>query len=187
MPKHPEFTAYGLTEREIRYAMSKTNSNTQAAEFLNVSYPTWRKYARMYLDKETGKTLFELHKNIGQKGIQKRRVGRFKSKEFNEARDWLEKVLNGEQKAPATWKYKYFLLREGLYQEECMECGFNERRITDYKVPLLLCYKDGNSKNGHRDNIIFVCYNCYFLTIGNKWGVPQKPKFDIPKDFSWTV
>lgn len=185
MAKHPPFKGYNLTEREIRYAMSKTNSNLEAAQFLNISYDTWKKYAKLYKDEETGKNLFELHKNLGLRGKAKTRVGRFKKKEFNEAKEWLQDVLSGKHRAPATWKFKYFLLREGFFQEECMECGFNERRVTDYKVPLLLCFKDGNYKNGHIDNIIFVCYNCYFLTIGNKWGVPQKPKFEIPKDFTW--
>ena len=31
--------------------------------------------------------------------------------------------------------------------EECSVCKFHERRVSDYKMPLLLNFKDGNKKN----------------------------------------
>ena len=40
---------------------------------------------------------------------------------------------------------------------------FNERRVLDTKVPLVLNHKDGNKKNWHLDNLEFLCYNHAFL------------------------
>ena len=57
-----------LTESQIRYAMYNTYSNQQAARFLNLAYNTYKKYAKSYIDTETGLTLFQLHlkKSSGQ-------------------------------------------------------------------------------------------------------------------------
>ena len=57
-----------LTEAVIRNAMKHTQSNFQAARYLNVTIETYRKYARLYIDQESGKTLYELHKNNSGKG-----------------------------------------------------------------------------------------------------------------------
>jgi hypothetical protein len=45
-------------------------------------------------------------------------------------------------------------------------CGFSERRVTDYKVPLLMNFKDGSKCNYLLDNLELLCYNCYFLYVG---------------------
>ncbi len=39
------------------------------------------------------------------------------------------------------------LIHESLIKEECHCCKFNERRVVDYKVPLILNFKDNNKKN----------------------------------------
>ena len=63
--------AMNIAETEIRYAMEHTKSNSEAARFLKVSFNTYKKYSKMYIDRETGKTLFELHKNPYGVGISK--------------------------------------------------------------------------------------------------------------------
>jgi len=64
-------------------------------------------------------------------------------------------------------KIKYRLIHEGLLKEECACCEFKERRVADYKIPLILHFKDKNKKNYKLDNIQLLCYNCYFLTVGD--------------------
>jgi hypothetical protein len=66
-------------------------------------------------------------------------------------------------------------------EECCDSCGFEERRLTDHKIPLLLDFKDGDRTNFSLDNLRLLCFNCYFLQVGNiggrrpgprkKWGV----------------
>ena len=41
------------------------------------------------------------------------------------------------------------------------------RRVLDYKMPLLLHFKDNNKKNYRKENIELLCYNHYFLTVGD--------------------
>jgi hypothetical protein len=62
-------------------------------------------------------------------------------------------------------KVKRRLFQKGYLREECYVCGFHERRVTDYKIPLLLHFKDKNKKNYRLDNLQVLCYNHYFLMV----------------------
>lgn len=153
-----------LTEREIRYAMSQTKSNAEAARFLKVSFPTWKKYAKLYKDEETGKTLYELHKNQEGKGIHKysnHPWGKYVGIEG------LLDILAGKYPEYSGINLKKRLIKEGVFSEECQQCGFHERRFTDGTVPLILVFKDGNKRNYIKDNLELLCYNCFYLCVGD--------------------
>jgi hypothetical protein len=64
-------------------------------------------------------------------------------------------------------KLKNRLIQESYLQECCNKCQFQERRVSDYKVPLILNFKDGNKKNWSLENLELLCYNHYFLYVGN--------------------
>lgn len=148
-------TAYNLTESDIRFAMQHTKSNLGAARFLGISYPTYIRYAKMYIDSATNKTLYELHTKIGgSPGPRK-----FK----NSKKISMLDVLEGKVPTFPANQLKASVLREGLMIEECEYCGFNERRITDGSVPLVMIWKDGDFTNHIRDNLELCCYNHYFL------------------------
>lgn len=153
-------TAYNLTETEIRYAMANSNSNAAASRFLGIHIDTYRRYAKMYIDSESGKTLWELHRNYGGKGSSKKTLDR----EYNFVKTDIFEILDGKHPKYDKKKLAKRLIEEVIFPEECAMCGFNERRITDFKVPLILIWKDGNNKNHKKDNLEFLCYNCYFLT-----------------------
>lgn len=152
--------------------MSRTKSNRAAARYLGVDYHTYRKYAKLYDDPETGKTLFEIHLNPSGVGIHKFLTNKIKS---GEELPPLQKLLNGEIEVShfSIDKLKARLLYEGILLEECNHCGFKERRVVDYKVPLLINFIDKNKKNWKRENLELVCYNCYFLHVGNVWNESQ--------------
>ena len=149
--------AYHLTEREVRYAISCTNSNLDAANFLHISYATWKKYAKMYFDQETGKTLYDLHKNKGAKTSKKS-----KSVLTVDMKD----IFAGKHPKYDVNKLHFRLINEGHLEERCSLCGFCERRMSDYKVPILLTWKNGDKRDHRRENLEFVCYNCYALYYG---------------------
>jgi len=65
------------------------------------------------------------------------------------------------------------MIAEGFLKECCSVCGFNERRVLDYKMPLLLHFKDNNRKNYRPENLQLVCYNCYYLNIGDIFSAKQ--------------
>jgi hypothetical protein len=156
-----------LTEQDIRRAMVHTLSNKGAARYLKVSFPTYRLYATQYKDQETGKTLFELHSNRSGKGIRK-----FK-KDSTETS--ITEILadGGLHTSLSVEKLKSRLLYEGILAHECNKCKFSERRVTDYKVPLLLNFKDGFKSNWKVENLEMLCYNCYFLYIGDLFTKQQ--------------
>ncbi len=143
-------------------AMNKTKSVKAAARYLNCSYHHLKRYMKLYKDEETGLTLFDKHKNPHGKGIPK-----FLSSKGKEPAllDIIEGRIDASSFSPE--KIKYRLIAEGYLEEECSKCGFKERRVTDYKVPLILNFKDKNKKNYNKENIHFLCYNCYFLYIDN--------------------
>ena len=142
-------------------AMDKTKSVKAAARYLNCSYHHLKRYMKLYVDEETGKTLFDKHKNQQGKGIPK--FLRASGKE-PALMDIIEGKINPASFSPD--KLKYRLTTEGYLEECCGNCGFQEHRVTDHKVPLILHFKDKNKLNYRLENIQFLCYNCYFLFIG---------------------
>jgi hypothetical protein len=152
-----------LSKEQILAAMSQTLSNKAAARWMNVSYIHYKKWAKIYDATEEGyPNLFEQHKNQAGRGIPK-----FLSNSGKEPAllDIIEGRVDVSSFSPE--KIKYRLVTEGYLLEECNQCGFHERRVLDYKIPLLLHFKDKNKKNYRKENIEFLCYNCYFLTIGD--------------------
>lgn len=151
-----------LTEQQIRLAMKYTKSNRAAARYLNVSLPTYKLYAKMYLDKETGITLYDLHRNPYGKGIPKWRASEGDKIKLQEL---LKKGMSIE--SYSLEKLKTRLLYEKVITPACGKCGFHEERVLDYKIPLILSFKDGNKSNWLLENLEFLCYNCYFLYVGD--------------------
>ena len=112
------------------------------------------------------------------------------------------KFLNNSRKVPALMellegqvpmtnfnpdKVKKRLFEEGYLQEECSMCGFNERRLLDYKIPLLLHFKDNNKKNWRLENLEVLCYNHYFLTIGDIFSVKDEEQIETSRPLSKTT
>ena len=144
-----------LSKEMIVAAQANTKSNMAAARYLHVSYQHYKRYAKMY-------KLFENHKNQSGKGIPKFLKGTGKEPALL---DIIEGRVSAAHFSPA--KIKYRLIEEGYLSEQCSMCGFQERRVLDYKMPLLLHFKDNNKSNYSKDNIELLCYNHYFLTVGD--------------------
>ena len=136
-----------LLQSEIEDMQKQAQSAKHCARLLGVSYPTYKKYAKMY-------GVFENCKNEAGVGIHKLNKGR-KSHS-------LENILEGGNPSYPNWKLKKRLLETGYMPQVCANCGYDEPRVTDNKVPLLLDYMDGNRKNHKWDNLRMLCYNCWF-------------------------
>ena len=176
-----------LTKEDVERAIRNTNSNRMASRFLSVSVPNWKKWATTYMD-ESGVSYYERHLNKCGKGVTK----------VKNLKNALADVLSG--KLPP-WHMKKrdikeSLIIEGYFKEECNRCGFCERRNLDLRIPLLLFFKDLNKKNVQLNNMELVCYNCYFMTIGDVFdnrqiGVLESFEkrnstyidLDLPKEF----
>jgi hypothetical protein len=156
-----------LLKSDIERAMAMTKSNRSAARYLHVSYIHYKKYAKNFTD-ENGITLFDKHKNQSGKGISK-----FLSNKGKEPAlmDIIEGRVPIDSYTPE--KLKNRLIQESYLQECCAKCQFQERRVLDYKVPLILNFKDGNKKNWTLENLELLCYNHYFLYVGNIFTTKQ--------------
>ena len=175
---HRSKNAKFLSESEVRYAMSHTKSCAAAARFLSVSYETFRKYAKQYIDSETGKSLFEMHKNQPGVGIPLA----FSDRKSGHVYD-INDILAGKYPSYSKYTLKRRLIKEGIFEEKCFRCGFNERRITDNKVPIIMDYIDGDDSNHLKENIRFLCYNCYYLEVGNLFGYNRTKEHDISYEY----
>ena len=130
-----------LSKEQIVAAQSKTLSNMAAARYLHVSYQHYKRYAKLY-------KLFADHKNQSGKGIPKFLNN---GKKDPALLDIIEGRVNASSFSPA--KLKYRLIEEGY--------------LLDYKMPLLLHFKDNNKSNYSKENTELLCYNHYFLTVGD--------------------
>lgn len=157
MPK-----AKPIGKEMVLRAIKYTKSNRAAAKYLGVSYQHYRKWAKLYFLEEGGPSLLESHKNQHGIGIPKFLPN--KRREPNVA-DIVYTGRGWESFTPE--KIKTRLIAEAFLKDECYHCGFNERRVTDYKAPLLLHFKDGNKFNYLLENLELICYNCYFLYVAD--------------------
>jgi hypothetical protein len=160
-------TPLNLTETQIRYAMKNSKSNSSAARFLNVSFTTYQKYSKLYKDDDTGKTLYELHKNQKGEGVKKA---------YNVTKGIyaLQDILDGKYPDYGVHFLKKRLINNADNMEdfphECHECGYSEKRITDDSIPLVLDHMDDDWTNHKKENLRFLCYNCYHNLRGNLRG-----------------
>lgn len=168
------------SKEDLLRAMKVTKSIRAAARYLNCSYQHIKPYFKSYrLDDNdpNSPTLFEIHKNQVGKGIPKFLKNHGKEPD-------LQKLLSGElyTESYSIDKFKQRLIAEAILAEECSYCGFKEQRVSDYRVPLLLNFKDYNKRNWKRDNIEFLCYNCYFLLVGDIFTSKQIQGIEDYKD-----
>lgn len=139
-----------LLKKDIEYAQLNTMSHKAAAEFLDVAFTTYKKYAKAYSLYDT-----EFKNQVGR-GIKKTRVRGIHG---------LEDILAGKHPG-----YDRTLLKERLIAAAyipciCRYCGFTKVR-PDGRGPFVLDYIDDNRQNLQRDNLALVCYNCTYLTTG---------------------
>jgi hypothetical protein len=143
-----------LLESQIKAAQEKSRSAFEAARTLGVSYNTYKKYAKLY-------GLFEDLKNPYGIGIEKAK--KIKNKKYH-----IDDLIAGKHIRYPLHKFKNKLFDSGYVPKVCGSCGFGEERVTDGKMPLLIDFLDGNLNNRVLDNIRPLCYNCFFLLVGDR-------------------
>jgi hypothetical protein len=163
-----------ILRADVERAVKNTKSNRAAARYLGVDIKTYKKYASKYTD-ENGNNLYEYHNNKSAVGVPKYTVGLPSSSQLI---DIMEGRLDKNFISHKVFKNR--LISEGFIKEECSRCGYHEKRVLDEKVPIILHYVDGNKKNWKLENIQFLCYNCYFLCVGD---VFEKKQIEAMEDY----
>ena len=115
MPKQGinPFRGAPIPKSRIESAISRSLSMKAAARELNVSYNTFKKYAKMY-------GLFEA--NVGGKGVY-RDTGNFGAK--------IEDLMKGAHPNYPHWKLQEKLFQGGFLEECCSNCGYEQKRDND--------------------------------------------------------
>ena len=150
-----------LAKNRIEWAINETQSMKQAARLLRVAYNTFKKYAKMY----------ELFHPVDSRGIKK--VGRVGVKPPE-----LQAIFAGEHPAYSQSRLQERCIKEGYLAESCSYCNYNEMRVSDLTVPLILDYMDDDSTNKELSNLRLLCYNCFYLLKGTrlKTAIPKNVK-----------
>jgi hypothetical protein len=119
----------------------------QAADYLNVSYNSFRKYAEMY-------ELWNPRKS--SKGIRRSHSGRLTHD--------IGKILRGEH--PSPYRESTLLMkgiREGYFNACCSNCNADYSHIHGKKLPpLIIDFLDTNPQNTKQENIRVLCFNCVY-------------------------
>jgi hypothetical protein len=144
-----------LLKSQIEEAQRNTNSNRQAAIWLNVSYERYKRYAKIY-------GLFDQHANPLGLGTTKGFASRPSSVS-------LRDIFANKHPHYSMIRLKWRMVARGMLTEACGMCGFCEKRVTDNKMPLMLTFKN-KLHDYTRANLWLLCYNCMFLTTGAPWA-----------------
>ena len=152
-PGRPRFN---ISEQEILYAMEWTDSNKEAAKFLRIDISVYNRFAKLYTQAD-GKTLYDAHRGKAKRGLVSK-----KNPTLSE-RARLIQILKGERHLRKVPALKAKLLKYNILPDYCSQCGYNERRLTDYSVPLKLFFTDGDVTNNKLENLELLCHNCYYL------------------------
>jgi hypothetical protein len=158
-----------LMQSEIQEALDNSTSAKKAARRLGVSYPTFKKYTRLY----------GIHKTPGWP-IKKKPAGKSEKSpnDPHKGKYPIEEIFKGNHPDFPIYRLKDKLIRSGFKKPVCEQCGYFERRLTDGKLPLLLNFEDGNSKNHNLENLRLLCYNCTFIC--GKGYISRGPKIFDP-------
>lgn len=164
-----------LMQSQIENAMKVTRSNRAAAEYLRVSFNLYKKFAKAYKN-DQGISLYEAHTNQSGRGISKVHPS---NKRFT-----LDDILLGKHPQYPSEKLFRRLIVSGYIEERCKHCGYCQKRPTDLKAPLLLNHIDGDDTNHKATNLEILCYNCYFVLVGNirkNMSALMKDHYDRPE------
>lgn len=170
-----------INQSDIEYALKLKKSINGAAKYLHLSYTTLRKYTKQMhpIEDPAGilppRSLFEIYTN--PKGIGIHKPKRTNIEKFGVS---FDDVISGKYPKFPRSKIMPRLFSHGYKQPICEKCGFSEERVTDYKVPLMVNYKDDDKTNFLLSNLEILCYNCYFLWAGDVLRTGYKKKKSTP-------
>ena len=157
--KNP-FRSKPIPKSRIEWAIRSTLSIRAAAQYLGVSYNTFKKYAIMY-------ELFEQNKNQSGKGITTKGNSGWGVK--------IQDLFDGKHPNYPHWKLQERVVRDGYLKQECNNCGYDDYREKDMRGPYLINFLDGDSSNYALENLYLLCYNCFFIVkpTGRMLTTPQ--------------
>jgi len=135
-----------MTDEKIIKAAKDFPTMAQAAESLGISFKVFKRRALQ---------LGVYNPNRGGKGVPARRA-------YDKIP--LKEILDGKHPTYQSRKLKLRLLKEGIFKDECYECGWNKKRIGDDFTTCELHHVNGNPRDHKLENLTILCPNCHSLT-----------------------
>lgn len=171
--------AFHFTESELRYGMQSCRNVAELSAFFKVGPTTVVRYLQQYYDHEHGMSLYDLFKKQKRERSKDKKLNRKPQLSPNNAP--ISDIISGKHPKYNHEKLQNRLILEGYLIEQCNICGFKGRRITDYKIPLKLAWKNKDTQDHRLENLELVCYNCYFMYYGEILARRYKPHTDVYK------
>lgn len=138
-----------ILKSEIEESQRGAVNMAAAARKMGISQCTYKKYAKLY-------NLWNPHPCLkGKRSIHDPERGKFP----------IARIITGEfngHPSVTDWMVKDKLIRSGIKELKCEQCGLSERRTGDNKVPLLLNHIDDDGSNFKLENLKLLCLNCTF-------------------------
>lgn len=76
----------------------------------------------------------------------------------------LKDILDGKFPLYQSRKLRLRLIDEGIFKDECYECGWSKKRPDEKYSTCELHHKNGNPRDHSLENLIILCPNCHSLT-----------------------
>ena len=131
-----------ISKEEFVTTCTRSESMRKAAIQLDLSFTTFRKYARQ----------FGCYKpNMGLRGFHRPKES------FP-----LEKILDGQHPSYQSGHLRRRLIEAGLKENKCETCGISS--WNDQPICIELHHIDGASTNHRLENLMMVCPNCHSQT-----------------------
>ena len=137
-----------MTDKEFIDTVEGCQSMAYASKLVGMSYRTIR---------EKAKKLGCFKPNQRGKGVNKpRKEGLGKIP--------LSEILEGKQPQYNVFRLKTRLIREGILEDKCSVCNWNERVEGSEFSSCELDHINGNSLDHRLENLRILCPNCHSLT-----------------------
>jgi hypothetical protein len=165
-----------LYEHEIKHVVfnvPEINSNRDGCRYLNVSFPRWKKYAKLYINKDLNKSYFQIlldksNKRKGERVKILRQVHRKKKWDEWYVKNIIEKLNNNnlDVKIYTQKRLKEFLVDNEILAHRCACCGYSEKNIVSGRVPLLIDHINNDWNDFTIINLQLLCLNCFYQLVG---------------------
>lgn len=183
---------YKLQENDFKELVKQYSSLEAIANALNISKRILLKYAKIYAFSNS-ETYYEYFQRMKKWKPTKTTIYN-----KNVRQKVMDIIANKRTNTFPVGDLMYMLFRYELKKECCEVCGCGERRTHDGRKPLILTFKNkGNIRNYNLDNLQILCYNCYFMTVGDvsyafgfsrgkgKQNIEHKQQIDATSDINW--
>ena len=135
-----------ISDEEIINIVNQSASMAEANSKLGLHFNTFKRHAER---------LGVYNPNQSGKGIAK-------AKKDGNGKISLNEILDGKYPQYQTFKLKNRLIKEGIKQNKCEECGINEWMSKSLQCEL--DHINGNSNDHKLSNLKMLCPNCHSQT-----------------------